>query len=465
MPLGLQELKRKAHECFDEARKMHEGALKDDKVLEGDELTRAEDLRRRGEEYQRTASEMESLRQHELNGTPMPPAENQDAGSNEQRGSDGAIAAERLGSLSRDELRNLFAEFAPELLNTKRTNGANAPAEYRTRYGAPDHEKRFSQWLDGLRYFATDQVDPDRLNNEQRSVMQAFVQNLGGYITVGEQFMNQLIKSADDAMKFRQLATVIPVASTASLGVPTLDTDIDDFDEGGELTEAEEDNIEIGKRELRPHKLKSKVVRVSRDLLANALMPVQDLVMNRIIYKRNSAQENHFMTGSGANQSLGLFTASNDGIGTSYDISTGNTTALVKFDNLKTIYWKLHEAYRSRAVWVFHPDILLQLDKEKDGQGQYLWNRDVTTTGQLQFLGRPVIDSRFAPNTVTASAYVGIFGDLSFYWIAEATNMTLQVLQEKYTLNNQIGLLAGNIAFDGMPILGEAFRRVQLAAG
>ena len=71
--------------------------------------------------------------------------------------------------------------------------------------------------------------------------------------------------------------------------------------------------------------------------------------------------------------------------------------------------------------------------------------------------------SEYAPHTFTASQYVGIIGDFSNYWIADALDMEMQRLLELFAATNQIGLI-GRMESDGMPVLSEAFVRVQLSS-
>lgn len=77
-------------------------------------------------------------------------------------------------------------------------------------------------------------------------------------------------------------------------------------------------------------------------------------------------------------------------------------------------------------------------------------------------LGSPFNMSEYAPNTFTTGQYVGIFGDFSNYWIADALDMQVQRLVELYAATNQTGLI-GRMETDGMPVLAEAFARVKLA--
>ncbi len=71
-------------------------------------------------------------------------------------------------------------------------------------------------------------------------------------------------------------------------------------------------------------------------------------------------------------------------------------------------------------------------------------------------------ESEYAPNTFTTGLYVGLLGDLSYYWIADALSMTVQRLEELYAATNQVGFI-GRLETDGMPVLEEAFVRVKLA--
>ena len=66
--------------------------------------------------------------------------------------------------------------------------------------------------------------------------------------------------------------------------------------------------------------------------------------------------------------------------------------------------------------------------------------------------------SEFVPNTFPTGQYVGILGDFSNYWIADALSMQVQRLNELYAETNQVGFI-GRLETDGAPVLEEAFVR------
>ena len=102
--------------------------------------------------------------------------------------------------------------------------------------------------------------------------------------------------------------------------------------------------------------------------------------------------------------------------------------------------------------------------KLKDSQNQYLWQPGLAGGARPgTIMDVPYRISEFAPSTVAANSYVAILGDFSHYWIVDALNMDIQVLNELYAATNQVGYVA-RMETDGMPVLEEAFVRGQIAA-
>lgn len=292
--------------------------------------------------------------------------------------------------------------------------------------------------------------------------LQADSDAAGGFYTTPQQFVNRLIMAVDDQVFVRQWATKNQVTQAQSLGVPTLAADPADADWTSELGTGNEDTaMSFGKRELNPKPL-AKRIKVSNKLLR--LTPdVEALVIARMAYKFAITYEKACMTGSGANQPLGVFTASNDGISTARDVSTDNTATAFTADGIKNAKYALKAAYWPRARWIFHRDGVKMLAKLKDLDGRYMWQASMQI-GQPDMLeGIPLFTSEYAPNTFAASQYVGILGDFSYYWIADALEFSIQRLNELYAATNQTGFI-GRLESDGMPVLEEAFVRVKLAA-
>ncbi|KXK51943.1 MAG: HK97 family major capsid protein [Chloroflexi bacterium OLB13] len=314
-----------------------------------------------------------------------------------------------------------------------------------------------SSYTAGFRGFLRGQPASAEVRN-----LQADLDTQGGYLMTPIQMVDQLIKAVDDAVYIRQWATVFAVPNADSLGVPTLESDPADADWTTELATGNEDTaMSLGRRELHPHPL-AKRIKISRKLIAR-VPNSESLVIERLGYKFGITQEKAFLTGSGAQQPLGVFTASPDGIPTSRDEATDNTTTAVSFDGLINAKYKLKGQYWPRARWLAHRDFYKMVVKLVDGNGQYIWRESVRVGEPDMLLGLPTYMSEYAPNTFTASQYAAILGDFSNYWIADDMSLEMQRLVELYAETNQIGLIA-RLSSDGQPTLPEAFVRVQLAA-
>jgi len=295
----------------------------------------------------------------------------------------------------------------------------------------------------------------------ERRALQADNDEAGGYVTMPQLFIDRLIKAVDNVTFIRQWATVIPLREAQSLGVPSLDADPADADWTSELGTGDEDTtMDFGKRELSPKPL-AKRIKVSRKLL-RLTASIENLVADRLGYKFGVSAEKAYLTGSGANRPLGVFTASNDGVSTGRDVSTGNTATSMQTDGLKEAKYTLKSPYWSRARWLFHRDGIKQIAKLQDDEGRYLWAESIRVGEPDTLMGLPIFASEYAPNTFATGQYVGILGDFSYYWIAEASNFEIQRLDELYAATNQVGYI-GRMELDGMPVLEEAFVRVKLA--
>ncbi len=301
------------------------------------------------------------------------------------------------------------------------------------------------------------------LTDAERRDLQADSDTAGGYTIPDMQFINELLQAVTDQTFIRQpgWATVLPVTSAAALGVPYLSARMSSFQWGTELQVAPKDEtMAFGRRELQPREATSYIV-TSRKLLERSPLPIDQLIrqdMSRVVA---GGQESAFMTGNGNLQPLGLFTASNDGISTSRDVSTGNAATEIGADGLIEALYSLKAQYQARARWLFSRTAVKQIRKLKDGDGQYLWSAGIAGGQPATILDKPYAMSEFCPATFTSGQYVGIVGDFSKYWIAEAMTLSIQQLNELLALTNQVGYI-GRLAVDGMPALEEAFARVKL---
>lgn len=377
----------------------------------------------------------------------------------EQKEKDAIKAEERAASIAKRE----------QELNASRGRkaqpdplpGGNPGGEQRSEQ--TEKEKRLAEYRSThVKWLRGELSNSEFASACERRDLQADVPQIGGYITAPQEMMGGLLKFVDDLVFIRGVAKKFQLPTAESLGVPTLEADPADADWTSELGTGNRDTaMAFGKRALTPHPL-AKRIKVSRTLLRKAVVGAENLVSERLAYKFAITEEKAFLTGSGAQQPLGVFTADNNGIPTSQDVSTDNTGTAITADGLINAKYNLKAQYQNSpsCAWGFSRTAVRNIRKLKDGAGQYLWSPGLGDTPST-ILDTPYFMSEYVPSTFTTGLYVGIIGDWSFYWIVDALAMGLQRLDELYAETNQIGFI-GRMEMDGMPVLAEAFTRVKL---
>jgi HK97 family phage major capsid protein len=291
----------------------------------------------------------------------------------------------------------------------------------------------------------------------------------GGFLVGPTQMVNDFIKFVDDEVFIRQLATKYRLVNGETLGAVALDADLEDADWTSEVQTGQISTVNpFGKRELKPSPL-AKQVKISKKLIRQAVMDVEQLVMKRLAYKFGITQEKAYMTGDGASKPLGVFVASPMGISTARDVVAASATVITADEvldtkhNLKAAYWN-----RPSTRWMLSRTTLRTIRKLKDTTNNYLWAPGLGPGGGMTggipatLVDTPYLVSEYAPGTFTAGLYVAIIGDFSQYWIADALDFEVQVLTELYATTNQNGYVA-RLESDGQPVLEEAFSRLRMA--
>lgn len=369
----------------------------------------------------------------------------------------GVLSADDLSKVSKieAEIENLAQSAAIAERNEKREAELRVVPENRVSGSGDDKEARAAKHVEDFRNF---------LIRGERRDLSADTAGEGGNIVAPQQFVAQVIKAMDNNVFVRQLATKYTLGSFANIGVPTITADPADADWTSEVAAVSNDTaLTFGKRTMAPNML-TKGIKVSIKLLEVATLPAEQIVADRLAYKFAVSQEKAFLTGTGSGQPLGLFTASASGISTGRDVATDNTSSAFTFDGLMNAVMSCKQQYRRTGGWVLHRDAVKMARKIKtgiSGDTTYVWQPSVQVGQPDTLLGFPVYESEYAPSTFTTGLYVGLFGDLSKYWIVDQLPYTVQRLVELYAGTNQVGFI-GRMSSDGAPVDENAFARVKL---
>lgn len=322
--------------------------------------------------------------------------------------------------------------------------------------GGDDYEQAFAIALrSGERSLAPQQLAALQSDNPEQA----------GYLLASEQFAAGMLKEVDDLLFIRRYAKIHTVAEAGSLGIRKRTTRMNTFGWSSELTVSTEDSsLAYGKKVLNPHHLTG-MIRLSRDLVRRTMQGIVTEVQSEMARDGGELMEDGYLTGNGSQQPLGVFTASSDGISTSRDVNTGSATSITA-DGLIDAKYALKAQYRNGLLgavrWLFHRDAVKIISKLKLSDNQYIWQPGLQAGQADTLLSYPIDESERVPNTYTNGLYCGLLANWNYYEIADALDMEIQVLFEKYADTNQIGYI-GRMKTDGMPTLEEAFVRLKCA--
>ena len=293
--------------------------------------------------------------------------------------------------------------------------------------------------------------------------LQAGVAEKGGYTIAPQYLVKEIIKELDASVEIRKRARIIPAMNGfASIGIPTLDSDMNDLEWTSEIGEVQEDkNMAFGKREMKPNQL-TKLVLMSKRLIQQSNIDAPELVKDRIVYKLGATLEHTYLYGNGNDKPLGIFAQTSDNsaaIPTDRDLAVGTAAAPISYDGLVDAVSGLKGGYQSGAVWMINKKAVAALRKLKDKQDRPIWQESLIAGQPSLLLGIPVVQNDFIEDKLEATKYFGVLANLNHYWIMDSLSMELQVLHELYSKTNQIGFQAGYWG-DGAPVQKEAFVRL-----
>lgn len=303
---------------------------------------------------------------------------------------------------------------------------------------------------------------------EVRDALSVGVDQNGGF-TVPDEFERQLVQALEENNIFRSLAKTIHTNSgTRTIPIATDSGSASWIEEGAAIQESD---MSFAQETLSAYKLGC-MIKVSNELLNDSAFDIAAHIAQRFGVRFGNAEEDAFINGTGPSANPQTTPSQPTGILTSLTPSAGNTTdnaQTVHFDNIYKLYYSLKSPYRRKAAFLCNETLLLQLMLLKDKNDNYIWKPGLEVGKPDTILGRPIYTSGYMPaitgnTTQDKNKKVLLFGDFSYYWIADRQNRTLKRLNELYAVTDQVGFI-GTQRVDGKLILPEAMQVMALGTG
>lgn len=278
------------------------------------------------------------------------------------------------------------------------------------------------------------------------NALQVGTNSEGGYI-VPTEFETQLTMALQDINEIRKYATVINTGSTRDIPVESSLGAAAWTAEEAAYTDAD---VAFSQVVLGAHKAAT-ICKVSEELLQDAFFNVESYLAGAFGKRFGILEEAAFVAGDGSGKPTGIVPSSGLGV-------TAAGAAAITTDEIIGLYHSLGRPYRARATWMMADATAMLIRKLKDSTNQYLWQPGLQAGQPDTLLGRPVLVSSSVPAATTGLKSM-VFGDLSYYTIADRSGVAVQRLNELYAANGQVGFRAFKRT-EGKVTLAAAFKHL-----
>ena len=174
---------------------------------------------------------------------------------------------------------------------------------------------------------------------------------------------------------------------------------------------------------------------VSKSLINNSQFDIVSFVIRHMAQRIAAFLEKELLIGTPADNTtnpatpakiLGLST-----IGADMTVASATQTT-VTIDNLIDLQEKVVDAYQGNAYWIMNRATRAKIRKMKDGDGNYLLNRDLTSRWGYTLLGKDVYTSDVMPEIKAENAGKPaiFYGDMTGLAVKVSEDINIEVLRE-----------------------------------
>ena len=372
-----------------------------------------------------------------------------------KRGADGLLSAEDVAAYDKMEadVVNLGKEIdrleRQQALDAELNKPVNTPITGKP--AAPAGEEKTGRATAEYRKSFWNVMRSKMPSPEVMNALQVGTDSEGGYL-VPDEFERTLVEALEEQNIFRTLAHVIQTSSgDRKIPVVASKGSASWVDEEGAIPESDDS---FGQVSIGAYKLGT-MIKVSEELLNDSVFDLEAYISREFARRIGNKEEEAFFTGDGTGKPLGVLAETG---GAEVGVTAAGAAAFTA-DEIFDLFYSLKAPYRRSAVFVMNDASVKALRKLKDNNGQYLWQPSLTAGAPDTLLNRPVYTSAFMP-ALAAGAKSILFGDLSYYWVADRQGRSFRRLGELYAPTGQVGFLATQ-RVDGRLILPEAVKVMQ----
>ena len=179
------------------------------------------------------------------------------------------------------------------------------------------------------------------------------------------------------------------------------------------------------------------LTKISKSLLNNSDFNLTNWVVNKMAKRIAKFIEGELINGTSSKTA---------GVAGSYDATNMKVTTAkagtITADELIDLQELVPDEYQADCIWVMNRATRKAIRKLKDGQGNYLLERDSTSRWGYRLMGADVYCSDNMATLGTAGKNVVMYGDFSGLAVKESEKTEIQVLRERFATQHAIGVVA-----------------------
>ena len=171
---------------------------------------------------------------------------------------------------------------------------------------------------------------------------------------------------------------------------------------------------------------------ISRQLINNSSFDIVNYVIGKMAQKISLFLDKELINGS---------TGHGEGLSKAENVVIAASASVVTADELIDVQDTVPDVYQANSVWIMSKAMRSAIRKLKDGDGNYLLNKDATTKWGYTLFGKPVYitDAILGIEAGKAAIYYGDFSGLA---VKIGEGVSLQLLMEKYATQHAVGAVA-----------------------
>lgn len=241
---------------------------------------------------------------------------------------------------------------------------------------------------------------------------------------------NKIIQKVFDISPIYQLATRYNVGGT--LNIPYYDESAGTIEMAysDEFVDLESTSGKFGSIELKGF-LAGALSKVSKSLVNNSQFDIVSFVVGKMAESISKWIEKELLNGT-PNKVEGLSTVTQS--------VTAAASTVLTADELIDVQEEVPDAFQGNAIWIMNKTTRKAIRKLKDGQGNYLLNKDATARWGYTLLGKDVYTSDNMAGMEAGKTAI-FYGDMSGLAVKLSENVSIEILREKYATQHAIGVV------------------------